>query len=186
MSQHRSQAAKYYQEVDDLTHGLRDEERRALMEDLSDQLTELPDDSVQSRLGSPREYVADYLDGIGIQRHSSTLGANRVATTVSLLAIPGGIIALLSFGGQLVFALPVLVAEWLLARISPRPLRVIWTCLAALLAGIAAYVAVGEIASSPDEVMQVVVGILAAAVTGWLFIRRTWHCVNLPETTGSS
>ena len=54
---------------------------------------------------------------------------------ISALALPFGVLVLFSFGGQLVFGPFVLAIEWILARISARPLCLAWSFLGAALAG---------------------------------------------------
>lgn len=68
---------------------------------------------------------------------SGTHTAQRVnvATLTSVLALPFGILVLFSFGGQLILGPFVLAIEWILARVSPKPLRITWSLLAGALVG---------------------------------------------------
>ncbi|MDH3368458.1 MAG: hypothetical protein OEO17_11490, partial [Gemmatimonadota bacterium] len=61
--------------------------------------------------------------------------------------------------------------EWILARISPRPLRITWSLLAGFLAAEIAYllVATHVVEGAP----AVVAGVLAAGLTLLLFERTT-------------
>jgi uncharacterized protein YqgC (DUF456 family) len=82
---------------------------------------------------------------------------------ISAIFLPFGIAILLSFGGQLLFGPFILVIEWILARISPRTLRLLWSALAGLLAG--------EIVYLTTELL--LLALATAAVTGLLFIWTT-------------
>lgn len=80
---------------------------------------------------------------------------------------------LFSFGGQLIFGPFVLAIEWILARISPNPLRIAWSFLGAALAGEIAYLALDIHVRRFEGFLAVVIGLAVAAGVALLFFRRT-------------
>lgn len=96
-----------------------------------------------------------------------------VATVASVVALPFGVLLLFSFGGQLVLGPFALAVEWVLAKLSPAPLRLIWSALAGALTGEIAYLVLDTQVASIDGFPAVAVGLVFAAVTALLFYRTT-------------
>lgn len=99
--------------------------------------------------------------------------AATIATVVSVLALPLGVLILFSFGGQLVLGPFVLVIQWILAKISPTPLRVAWSILAGALVGEIVYILLDVHVAAIDGFPAVVIGLVAAALAGLLIFRTT-------------
>jgi hypothetical protein len=72
-----------------------------------------------------------------------------------------------------VFGPFVVAIEWILARISPRPLRIAWSFLGAALAGEIVYLALDIHVRPIDGFLAVVIGLAVAAVAALLFFRTT-------------
>jgi len=96
-----------------------------------------------------------------------------VATVVSGLLLPLGVLVLFSFGAQIVFGPFVLAIEWILARISARPVRIAWCVLAGALAGEIVYLALDLRVTQIDGFPAVVAGLLTAALVVPLFLSTT-------------
>jgi uncharacterized membrane protein len=165
----------YLDRVARLLAGVDEDERVSLLADLADELREIPESELAERLGSPEEFALEYRRSAGLETPAetdSTVGS-KVATVISALALPFGVLVLFSFGGQLVFGPFVLAIEWILARISPRPLRLAWSFLGAALAGEIIYLVLDIHVRRIDGFLAVVIGLAVAAVTALLFFRTT-------------
>jgi uncharacterized protein YqgC (DUF456 family) len=97
----------------------------------------------------------------------------RVTTVVSALALPIGVLVLFSFGGQVILGPFVVVAEWILARISPRPLRIAWSVLAGALVGEIVVIMIGAYLFSIDRAVLVTLWALIAAPIAVLVYRTS-------------
>lgn len=98
---------------------------------------------------------------------------STVATILSGLLLPVGVLVLFSFGGQIVFGPFVLAIEWILARVSARPIRIAWCVLAGALAGEIVYLALDLKVTQIDGFLAVVAGLLIASLVVPLFISTT-------------
>lgn len=165
---------EYLGRVDALLAGIDEEERLSLLADLGDQLEELSESEIAERLGTPEEFAAEYRQSAGLESPSTrTRSYSTPVTVISTLALPIGILVLFSFGGQLVFGPFVLAIEWILARISPLPLRIAWSLLAAALAGEIVYLVLNLYVAAADGLLAVLAGLVAAALVALLFYRTT-------------
>lgn len=167
--------AAYLDRVAHLLADVDEEERVSLLADLADDLSEMPDSELTERLGSPEDFATEYRRSAGIETpadHEPEI-QSKIATAISAAALPFGVLALFSFGGQLVFGPFVLAIEWILARISPRPLRLAWSLLGAALAGEIAYLALDLHVRRFDGFLAVVMGLAVAAFVALLFFRTT-------------
>lgn len=99
--------------------------------------------------------------------------STTLRTVISVLALPFGVIVLFSFGGQLIVGPFALAIEWILARVSPRPLRLAWSFLAAVLAGEIAFLALDIHVPALEGFLAVVLGLATAALVAILFYRTT-------------
>lgn len=99
--------------------------------------------------------------------------AATIATVVSVLALPLGVLILFSFGGQLILGPFVLAIEWILAKLSPAPLRIAWSILAGALVGEIVYILLDVHVGVIDGFPAVVIGLVAAALAGLLIFRTT-------------
>lgn len=99
--------------------------------------------------------------------------AATIATVVSVLALPLGVLILFSFGGQLILGPFVLAIEWILAKLSPAPLRIAWSILAGALVGEIVYILLDVHVGVIDGFPAVTIGLVAAALTGLLIFRTT-------------
>jgi uncharacterized membrane protein len=160
-----------------------EDDRVDLLTDLADQLSELPDREITQRLGSPDRFATEYLISAGLDPtppivHESAArgpvkGPASVGVVLSLLVLPFGILGLFSFGAQIVFGPFLLAIEWILARISPRPLRIVWVLLGGALGGEMAYLFLDLKVRQIDGFPAVVVGITVASVVALLIERTT-------------
>ncbi|CAN5414270.1 hypothetical protein BH23ACT6_BH23ACT6_28000 [soil metagenome] len=99
---------------------------------------------------------------------------SSVVTVISAILLPIGALLLFSFGAQIVFGPFVLAIEWILARVSPRPLRLAWSVLAGLLAGEIAYLVVDVTMPSVEgRGGSIIAGVLAAVLVAGLFATTT-------------
>ena len=165
----------YLDRVASLLADVDEEERVSLLADLADELRETPESELAERLGSPEEFALEYQRSAGLETPAEpnrTL-ESKIAAVISALAMPFGVLVLFSFGGQLVFGPFVLAIEWILARISPRPLRLAWSLLGAALAGEIIYLVLDIHVQRIDGFPAVVIGLAVAAVTALLFFRTT-------------
>lgn len=92
-------------------------------------------------------------------------------TVLSAVGIPFGVLALFSMGGQLAYGPFALAIEWILARLSPESLRIVWSVLAGLLAGEMTYLIFDL--HIVDGFPGVVAGIAAALVVAVITERTT-------------
>jgi uncharacterized membrane protein len=167
-------AVEYLGRVDDLLGGIDEEERLSLLADLADQLEELSESEIAERLGSPEEFAAEYRRSAGLESPSDrTRSYSTAATVISTLALPVGILVLFSFGGQLVFGPFVLAIEWIFARVSPVPLKIAWSLLAAALAGEIVYLVLDLYIAEADGFPAVLAGLVAAVLVALLFYRTS-------------
>jgi uncharacterized membrane protein len=163
-------ATEYLKRIEELLGDIAEDDRASLLADLTEQLSDVSGSEATARLGTPEEFVEEYRRSAGIETPSETARperAIRLDTLISAIFLPFGIAILLSFGGQLLFGPFILVIEWILARISPRPLRLLWSALAGLLAGEIVYLIV--------EMTPIgfLLALATASVTGLLFVRTT-------------
>jgi uncharacterized membrane protein len=161
---------EYLRRIEELLADIDEDDRASLLADLTEQLSDVPGSQVTARLGTPEEFVEEYRRSAGIETPTETARperAIRLDTLISAIFLPFGILILFSFGGQLLFGPFILVIEWILARISPTTLRLLWSALAGLLAGEIIYLIV-EMKST-----GLLLGLATAAVTGILFVRTT-------------
>lgn len=165
----------YLDRVARLLADVDEDERLSLLADLADELREIPESELAERLGSPEEFALEYRRSAGLETPAETDGTvgSKLATAISALALPFGVLVLFSFGGQLVLGPFVLAIEWILARISPRPLRLAWSLLGAALAGEIIYLVLDVHVRRIDGLLAVVIGLAVAAVTALLFFRTT-------------
>jgi uncharacterized membrane protein len=174
---------QYLKRVEDLLADIDDDDRASLLADLADQLGELPESEVSERLGTPEAFAGEYRHSAGLEIPLPSPPRSQsaaIAMTLSALALPFGVLVLLSFGGQLVFGPFVLAIEWILARVSPRPLRIAWSLLAALLAGEIGYLLTDT--HVMEGVPAVVVGVVVAGLITLLFNRTTRHNADPPSS----
>lgn len=166
--------AAYLDRVARLLADVDEEERVSLLADLADELREIPDSELTERLGSPEDFAAEYRRSARIETPADQEPEiqSKIATAISAVALPFGVLALFSFGGQLIFGPFVLAIEWILARISPSPLRIAWSLLGAALAGEIAYLAV-NVRGPFDGLLAVVIGLAVAAAVALLFFSTT-------------
>jgi hypothetical protein len=163
-------ATEYLKRIEELLGDIAEGDRASLLADLTEQLSDVSGSEATARLGTPEEFVEEYRRSAEIETPSETARperAIRLDTLISVIFLPFGIAILLSFGGQLLFGPFILVIEWILARISPRPLRLLWSALAGLLAGEIVYLIV--------EMTPIgfLLALATASVTGLLFVRTT-------------
>lgn len=168
-------SAAYLDRVATLLVDVDVDERVSLLADLADELREIPDSELAERLGSPEEFALEYRRSAGLDTPAEpdrTL-ESKIATVISALALPFGVLVLFSFGGQLIFGPFVLVVEWILARISPKPLRLAWSFLGAALAGEIVYLVLDLHFRRIHGFLAVVIGLAVAGVAALLFFRTT-------------
>ena len=94
------------------------------------------------------------------------------STLVSAALIPVGIVVLLSFGGQIVFAPFVLVIEWVLARIAKGVVRMAWSLLAGVMAGEYVYLLI-DLRTDYSAVLAVVAGLATAVIVAFAYLATT-------------
>jgi hypothetical protein len=94
------------------------------------------------------------------------------STLVSAALIPVGLVVLLSFGGQIVFAPFVLVIEWVLARIAKGVVKMAWSLLAGVMAGEYVYLLI-DLRTDYSAVLAVVAGLAAAVVVTFVYLATT-------------
>lgn len=153
----------------------RGKERVSRLADLADELREIPESELAERLGSP-ERVGRRLSVVRnskISAEEEPTSEVKIATVISALALPLGVLALFSFGGQLIFGPFVLAIEWILARISPRLLRFAWSFLGAALAGEIIYLVLNNYVRPIDGLLAVIIGLAGAVVAALIFLRTT-------------
>jgi uncharacterized membrane protein len=167
--------AAYLDRVAQLLSDVDEEERVSLLADLEDELREIPESELAERLGMPEDFAAEYRRSAGIKvpDNEEPEIQSKIATVVSVLALPFGVLLLFSFGGQLIYGPFVLAIEWILARISPRPLRLAWAFLGAALVGEIVYLVLDIHVRRIDGFLAVVVALAAAASVALLFFRTT-------------
>jgi uncharacterized membrane protein len=161
---------EYLRLIEELLADIDEDARASLLADLTEQLSDVPGSQVTARLGTPEEFVEEYRRSAGIETPTETARpekAIQLDTLISAIFLPFGILILFSFGGQLLFGPFILVIEWILARISPRTLRLLWSALAGILAGEIVYLTADLTGTG------LLLGSATAAVTGILFIRTT-------------
>jgi uncharacterized membrane protein len=168
-------SSTYLDRVASLLADVDEEERVSLLADLADELRENPESELAERLGSPEEFAVEYRRsaGLGTSAEEEPKVEPKIATVISALALPFGVLVLFSFGGQLIFGPFVLAIEWILARISPRPWRIAWSFLGAALAGEIIYLVLDIHVQRIDGFLAAVIGIAVAAVAALLFFRTT-------------
>jgi len=172
-SDHRLSRSGYLDEVGRLLADLDTDEKLSLLADLSDRLGEITEAEIAERLGSPKDFVDEYRSSAGIDSRATT--GSRPSTLVqnllSGLLLPFGVIVLFSFGGQLIFGPFVVALEWVLARISARPLRVAWSTLAGALVAEIAYLVLDTYVAAIDGLVAVVAGMAVGTFAGILIYR---------------
>jgi uncharacterized membrane protein len=169
-------ATEYLRRIDELLADIGEDDRASLLADLTEQLSDVPGSEVTARLGTPEEFVEEYRRSAGLETPSDIVRPERAIrfdTLISALCLPFGIAILLSFGGQLLFGPFALVIEWILARISPKPLRFLWSVLAGLLAAEIVYLIVDINDTQTRTFTGLLLGLATAVVTSLLFIRTT-------------
>ena len=165
-------SAAYLDHVERLLDDIEAEERLSLLADLADQLDDLPDAELNERLGTPEAFAAEYRRSAGIEEPVGPASSRVAATSaavISALALPFGVLVLFSFGGQLIFGPFALAIEWILARVSPRPLRLAWCLLAAALAGEIVYLVLDIHVPFFEGFLAVVLGLAAAGLVAIVF-----------------
>ena len=174
----RPVSSDYLERVRHLLSDIDEDDRVSLLGELADQLEEVPEAELNQRLGTPEEFVAEYRRSAGIDSPKSDgdgLRAKSLATVVSVLALPLGVLVFFSFGGQLLFGWLVLAAEWALARISPRPLRITWSVLAGVLVAQVLYLAFDTQwgTNRANSFLALVVVVITGTLVALLFYRTT-------------
>ena len=94
------------------------------------------------------------------------------STLVSAALIPVGLVVLLSFGGQIVFAPFVLVIEWVLARIAKGVVKIAWSVLAGVMAGEYVYLLI-DLRTDYSGFLAVMAGMAAAVVVTLAYLATT-------------
>ena len=149
------------------------EDRRSLLEDLEAQLYQMPEEDLFAQLGTPETVARDYRESLGMAS-GGAITPRTLRTATSILLLPLGVLVLFSFGGQLVIGLPVLALEWLVARMAPRGLRLIWSALAGLLAGEAVYLYLGEVTLIAGLTpVRIAAGLATGLAVTWLYATTT-------------
>jgi uncharacterized membrane protein len=169
-------ATEYLNRIEELLGDIAEDDRASLLADLTEQLSDVSGSEATARLGTPEEFVEEYRRSAGIETPSETARperAIRLDTLISVIFLPFGIAILLSFGGQILFGPFILVIEWILARISPRPLRLMWSALAGLLAGEIVYLIVDMNGPQIRTFTGLLLGSATGAVIGLMFFRTT-------------
>jgi uncharacterized membrane protein len=171
-------SSDYLERVGHLLSDIDEDDRVSLLAELADQLEEVPEAELNQRLGTPEEFVAEYRRSAGLDAPTSDgtgSQAKTLATVVSVLALPLGVLVFFSFGGQLVFGWLVLAAEWALARISPQPLRITWSVLAGVLVAQVLYLAVDTQGGTnrANSFIAIAVIMIVGALVALLFYRTT-------------
>jgi uncharacterized membrane protein len=172
-SDHRSSRSGYLDEVGRLLDDLDADETSSLLADLGDRLGEISEAQIAERLGSPKDFVDEYRSSAGIDS-KATIGsrpATLVQNLLSGLLLPFGAIVLFSFGGQLILGPFVVTLEWVLARISARPLRIAWSLLAGALVAEIAYLVLDIYVGAIDGLAAVLAGMMVGAFAGILIYR---------------
>ncbi len=165
----------YLRRVERLLADLQSDDRMSLLADLQDQFDEIGESDLVDRLGTPEGFVEEYRRSAGIEGGPDPSADSRsisIASVVSALALPLGVLVLFSFGGQMILGPFVVVAEWFLARISPRPLRIAWSVLAGALVGEIVVIMIGAYLFSIDRAVLVTLWALIAAPIA-VFVYRT-------------
>jgi uncharacterized membrane protein len=168
-------SAAYLDRVAGLLADVDEDERVSLLADLADELRDIPESELAHRLGSPEEFAIEYRLSAGIETSGERDPKieSKIATVISALALPFGVLVLFSFGGQLIFGPFVLAIEWILARISPRPLRIVWSFLGAALVGEIIYLVLDIHVRRVDGFLAVVIGLAVTALVALLLFRTT-------------
>lgn len=169
-------SAEYLARVEELLDDVDRDERLSLLADLADQLDDLSSAEATERLGTPEEFAEEYRRSAGLESVSGLRAmstSEKVAAAISAAALPFGVLLLFSFGGQIVFGPFALAIEWILARVSPQPLRVAWSLLAAALGGEIAYLILNLHVPAFDGFLAVVIGLVTAGLVALLFYRTT-------------
>jgi len=131
-------AREYLGQVEKLLSDIDSDDRASLLADLADQLDDMPDGEAVEILGTPEEFAAEYRRSAGITHpvESRSVSMTFLASVVSLVLIPIGCLLLLSMGGgQFLFGPAVIVVGWVLARVTPAPIRLAWSIVVGLLGG---------------------------------------------------
>lgn len=164
--------SQYLAEVGRLLSDLDDDERASLLADLGDRLEEITDAEIEARLGTPGEFVDEYRRSAGVELVARGEGRPEmvVQNVLSALLLPFGALVLLSFGGQVVFGPFVVAIEWVLARISSRPLRIAWSVLAGALVGEITYLLI-DFSGTLLRAVAVSIGVATGVVAGVLIYR---------------
>jgi hypothetical protein len=163
----------YLRRVEELLADIDSDERQSLLAELSEQIDNSEDSSVSS-LGTPEDFVAEYRRSAGLPLPSERSEGWWIATIVSSLAVPFGVLVLFSFGAQVAFGPFLLAIEWLLARISPTPLRIVWSVLAGVLVGEITYLTLADVhVAWLDGLVAIAISLVVAGMVTVLFIRTT-------------
>lgn len=172
-SDHRLSRSGYLDEVGRLLEDLDADEKSSLLADLGDRLGEISEAEIAERLGSPKEFVDEYRTSAGIDSREipGSRPAIIVQNVLSALLLPFGAIVLLSFGGQVLLGPFVVPVEWVLARISARPLRIAWSILAGALVAEIAYLVLDTNVAAIDGLAAVVAGMTIGTLAGILIYR---------------
>jgi uncharacterized membrane protein len=169
--------ADYLKRVDRLLIDLEPDEKGSLLANLREQLDEVPEGELGIRLGTPEEFVAEYRRSAGIEGEAGMTRESgplvTVASVASAVALPFGVLILFSFGGQLVLGPFVLAIEWILARVSPKPLRIVWSVLAGALVGEIVVLSLDMYLFPVDGVLFLLIGVVVAIPVGFLFYRTS-------------
>ncbi|MGB8360989.1 MAG: hypothetical protein WCE80_06270 [Acidimicrobiia bacterium] len=94
------------------------------------------------------------------------------STLVSAALIPVGLVVLISFGGQIVFAPFVLVIEWVLARVAKGVVKIAWSMLAGVMAGEYVYLLI-DLRTDYSGFLAVVAGLAAAVIVAFAYLATT-------------
>jgi uncharacterized membrane protein len=173
-SDQRLSRSGYHDEVGRLLDDLDADESMNLLADLGERLGEISEAEIANRLGSPDEFVDEYRTSAGIDSKAAIdiRPANLILNILSGLLLPFGVMVLLSFGGQLILGLVVVPLEWVLARISARPLRIAWSVLAGALVAEIAYLVLNTNVAAMHGPVAVLTGV-AVGIPGGILIYRT-------------
>jgi uncharacterized membrane protein YczE len=96
----------------------------------------------------------------------------RGSTSVPAALLPFGVLALFSFGAQVVLAPFVLVIEWILARLARGSVKIAWALLAGVLAGEFVYLLIDQ-RTEYNAFLSVVAGLAAAVIVTFVYIVTT-------------
>ena len=172
-SDRRLSRSGYLDEVGRLLEDLDADEMSSLLADLADRLREISEAEIGERLGTPKEFVDEYRSSAGIDSKETpgSRPAIILQNLLSALLLPFGAMVLLSFGGQVLLGPFVVPVEWVLARISARPLRIAWSILAGILVAEIAYLVLDTNVAAIDGLVAILAGMTVGTLAGVLIYR---------------